>query len=103
MPKRDTSRIRSTFESCWKLEAYPSLPDGDSSGIGYASKSLKRFVPLVQANALANIGAGHRMVTKLGPLCRVKLLKKDGDKLVVRSPEKAGVGGQLRPWPPYFK
>ena len=33
------------------------------------------------------------MVTKLGPLCEVKLLKNDGDKLVVRSPEKAGVGG----------
>src|SRR4029077_9176841 len=33
------------------------------------------------------------MVTKLGPLCKVKLLKNDGDKLVVRSPEKAGVGG----------
>jgi hypothetical protein len=33
------------------------------------------------------------MVTKLGPLCKVKLLKNDGDKLVVRSPEKAGGGG----------
>src|SRR5580700_6038296 len=33
------------------------------------------------------------MVTKLRPLCEVKLLKNDGDKLVVRSPEKAGVGG----------
>ena len=33
------------------------------------------------------------MVTKLGPLWRVKLLKKQGDKAVVRSPEKAGVGG----------
>jgi len=33
------------------------------------------------------------MVTKLGPLCRVKLLKNDGDKLVVRSPEKAGRRG----------
>ena len=33
------------------------------------------------------------MVTKLGPLCKVKLLKDKGDKLVVRSPEKAGVGG----------
>jgi len=28
-----------------------------------------------------------------GPLRKVKLLKNDGDKLVVRSPEKAGVGG----------
>jgi hypothetical protein len=33
------------------------------------------------------------MVTKLGPLCKVKLLKDKGDKLVVRSPEKAGGGG----------
>ena len=33
------------------------------------------------------------MVTKPGPLCKVKLLKDKGDKLVVRSPEKAGVGG----------
>jgi len=33
------------------------------------------------------------MVTKLGPLCKVKLLKNGRDKLVVRSPEKAGVGG----------
>ena len=32
------------------------------------------------------------MVTKLGPLCKVKLLKDKGDTLVVRSPEKAGVG-----------
>ena|SRR6266576_717131 len=32
------------------------------------------------------------MVTKLGPLCKVKLLKDKGDKLVVRT-EKAGVGG----------
>ena len=31
------------------------------------------------------------MVTKLGPLCKVKLLKDKGIKLVVRSPEKAGV------------
>ena len=38
----------------------------------------------------ANIGAGHRMVTKLGPLCEVKLLKNGRDKLVVT--EKAGVG-----------
>jgi hypothetical protein len=38
------------------------------------------------------------MVTKLGPLCKVKLLKNDGDKLVVRTPEKAGVGG-LTPSP----
>ena len=37
--------------------------------------------------------AGHRMVTKLGPLCKVKLLKDKEDTLVVRSPEKAGVGG----------
>ena len=28
------------------------------------------------------------MVTKLGPLCKVKLLKDKGDTLVVRSPEK---------------
>ena len=28
------------------------------------------------------------MVTKLGPLCRVKLLKAKGDRSVVRSPEK---------------
>ena len=33
------------------------------------------------------------MVTKLGPPCEVKLLKNGRDKLVVRSPEKAGVGG----------
>jgi hypothetical protein len=33
------------------------------------------------------------MVTKTVPLCRVKLLKNGRDKLVVRSPEKAGVGG----------
>jgi hypothetical protein len=33
------------------------------------------------------------MVTKLGTLCKVKLLKDKGDTLVVRSPEKAGVGG----------
>jgi hypothetical protein len=33
------------------------------------------------------------MVTKLGPLCKVKLLKNNGDKTVVRSPEKAGVSG----------
>src|SRR5438552_15202459 len=33
------------------------------------------------------------MVTKLGPLCKVKLLKNKADKAVVRSPEKAGVGG----------
>jgi len=33
------------------------------------------------------------MVTKLRPLCKVKVLKNDGDQLVVRSPEKAGVGG----------
>jgi hypothetical protein len=32
------------------------------------------------------------MVTKLGPLCKVKLLKNDVDKAVVRT-EKAGVGG----------
>jgi len=32
------------------------------------------------------------MVTKLGPLCKVKLLKNNGDKTVVRT-EKAGVGG----------
>jgi hypothetical protein len=33
------------------------------------------------------------MVTKLGPLFIVKLLKDKGDTLVVCSPEKAGVGG----------
>jgi hypothetical protein len=33
------------------------------------------------------------MVTKLGPPCKVKLLKDKGDTLVVCSPEKAGVGG----------
>jgi hypothetical protein len=33
------------------------------------------------------------VVTKLGPLCKVKLLKTKGDTAVVRSPEKAGVGG----------
>ena len=33
------------------------------------------------------------MVTKLGPLCEVKLLKNNVDKAVVRSPEKAGGGG----------
>jgi len=33
------------------------------------------------------------MVTKLGPLCEVKLLKNGRDKLVIASPEKAGVGG----------
>jgi hypothetical protein len=39
------------------------------------------------------------MVTKLGPLCKVKLLNNQGDKLVVRSPEKAVVGGNS-PRPP---
>jgi hypothetical protein len=43
------------------------------------------------------------MVTINRPLCEVKLLKDSRDKLVVRSPEKAGVGVQLRPWPPYSK
>ena len=33
------------------------------------------------------------MVTKLGPLRKVKLLNNKGDTLVVRSPQKAGVGG----------
>jgi hypothetical protein len=33
------------------------------------------------------------VVTKLGLLCKVKLLQDKGDTLVVRSPEKAGVGG----------
>src|ERR1700732_306232 len=33
------------------------------------------------------------MVTKPGPLCKVKLLKNGRDKLGVRSPVKAGVGG----------
>jgi hypothetical protein len=33
------------------------------------------------------------MVTKLGPFCKVKLLKNNVDKAVVRSPEKAGGGG----------
>jgi hypothetical protein len=33
------------------------------------------------------------VVTKLGPLRKVKLLKNKADKAVVRSPEKAGVGG----------
>ena len=33
------------------------------------------------------------MVTINGTLCKVKLLKNQGDKLVVRSPEMAGVGG----------
>jgi hypothetical protein len=33
------------------------------------------------------------MVTKLGPPCKVKLLENKADKAVVRSPEKAGVGG----------
>src|SRR4029077_2140214 len=32
------------------------------------------------------------MVTKLGPLCKVKLLKNNGDKVVERT-EKAGGGG----------
>jgi hypothetical protein len=31
------------------------------------------------------------MVTKLGPLCKVKLLNNQEDKLVVRSPEKAAL------------
>ena len=31
-------------------------------------------------------GAGHRMVTKFGPLCKVKLLKNEADKAVVSSP-----------------
>jgi len=35
----------------------------------------------IGADAWANIGAGHRMVTKLGPLCKVKLLKNGWDKL----------------------
>jgi hypothetical protein len=38
------------------------------------------------------MGAGHRMVTKLGPLREVKLLKNKADKAVVCT-EKAGVGG----------
>jgi hypothetical protein len=33
------------------------------------------------------------MATIIWPLCGVKLLKNGRDKLVVRSPEKAGVGG----------
>ncbi len=36
------------------------------------------------------------MVTKLGPLCKVKLLENNGDKAVVRSPEKAGVDAETR-------
>jgi hypothetical protein len=40
---------------------------------------------------LVNIDADHRMVTKLGSLCKVKLLKDKGDTLVVRSPEGLGV------------
>jgi hypothetical protein len=35
------------------------------------------------------------VVTKLGPLCKVKLLKKKGAKAVARSPEKAGVGVRM--------
>jgi hypothetical protein len=35
------------------------------------------------------------MVTKLGPLRKVKLLKNGRDKLVVCSPEKAGVGADF--------
>ena len=38
---------------------------------------------------------GHGMVTKLGPLCRVKLLKNGRDKLVVRSPEKAALRTEI--------
>jgi hypothetical protein len=32
----------------------------------------------VGTDAYANIRAGHRMVTKLRPFCRVKSLKNDG-------------------------
>jgi hypothetical protein len=35
------------------------------------------------------------VVTKLGPLCKVKLLKDKGDTLVVRSPEKAARSDSL--------
>jgi len=37
------------------------------------------------------------MVTKLGPFCTVKLLENKADKAVVRSSEKAGVGGSTPP------
>jgi hypothetical protein len=39
------------------------------------------------------------MVTKLGPLCEVKLLKKNVDKAVERLKRLASAV-QLRPWPP---
>jgi len=35
------------------------------------------------------------MVTKLGPLCKVKLLKNNLKRLASAV--------QLRPWPPYFQ
>ena len=47
----------------------------------------------LRADARRTSALGHGVVTKLGPLRRVKLLKNQGDRLVVRSPEKAGVGG----------
>ena len=37
---------------------------------------------------LGKLGAGHRVVTKLGPLCKVTLLNNQVDKLVVRSPHR---------------
>jgi hypothetical protein len=48
----------------------------------YASRRFRRTSAL-----------GHRVVTINWPLRSVKLLMRQGDKLVVRRPEKAGVGG----------
>ena len=42
------------------------------------------------------------MVTKLGPLCKVNLLKDKGDTLVVCLKRLASAV-QLRPWPPCFQ
>jgi hypothetical protein len=41
---------------------------------------------------LANIGAGHRVVTKLWPLLKVKLLNNQADRLVVRSLKRLASG-----------
>ncbi len=43
----------------------------------------------------ATIGAGHRGVTKLGPHCKVKLWKNNGDKAVVRSPLQSAQSTRL--------
>jgi hypothetical protein len=48
-------------------------------GIGEIDESQASGTAEIGADAWANIGAGHRMVTKPGPLCEVKSLKIDID------------------------